>query len=324
MSTLDGTFSGVIGTWHLVAERRVQGRSDIDDPTYEQDGNGPWMRTSGAAAVPPDGEEATEVHGLTLTIAEDGTFTESGESTATVFDADGVETAGEGFSGRLEVVGSRLVAFAGDRVHEPVPAIADPSLLRLSDGSVDIAELFETIDEHLVRTQNVVTDGIYLVRSVLVYSRTAPAVSLSAEQPQLSTTASDGARQEAEAALVASLLAGVQGDWKEIVAYANADGSQITTVTFSVNADGSGHHHLSQDFRPDPRPDLLWKEHRATTPNQKGKKWGTAVVVVRPPDAATWQVDYRVSRVLRGEYDETYHRYKKYLPIFLDENGLDR
>lgn len=316
----------VVGTWHLVAEHRAEGQADPEALDYDHDGNGVWMQTSGAMDV----ATATSSSGLTLAIATDGTFAETGKSTATLFDAEGVETLGEGFEGRLEPVGSRLWAFTGDRFNEPVPSIAEPAILRLSDGSTDIAECFEVVDGRLVRTQNVATDGIYLVRAVLIYDRTAPAT-LSEQAAEAGrdgspqqVEAKDCARQDAEAALTEALRDSVRGAWKEIVAYANADGSHIMTTTFSVNVDESGGHRLAQDFDPHPRVESLWADHRAAATSERGQKWGTAVVVVRPDRAAEWHVDYRVSRVMRGEHDDTYKRYRKYLPIFLEENGFDQ
>lgn len=318
------TIADLAGTWYLVGEHRTDDQADTEAPTFEVDGNDDWMRTSGASSAPM----AAPAEGLTLTISEDGAFSEVGESSVSLFDADGVETSGEGFSAHLESVGQVLAAFTSSRrLSEPVRSIADTSLLRLSDGDTDIAELFELTGGQVVRTQNVVTDGIYRTRSVLIYDRTEPASAPVSSQAEEAKSDSSPAHSEelgrAEQALVTALINSVQGDWKEIVAYSNADGSNLMTLTLSVNVDATGTHSASQEFDPRPKLDALWKAHRKLSKNSKGKQWGTAVLVLRPPSSPTWQIDYAVSRVMRGEYDETYRRYKKYLPIFLEENGFE-
>ena len=218
--------ANMLGVWHLVLGSDQRAEADLDDPHHDLDGNGAWMRTSGrkdlAAAAP--------VSGLTLTISASGDFTEEGESSVSLFDAHGVETAGEPFAGRLALTALGMQAFTDPRqIPATVQSIADTSVLRCSDGDTDISEIFEVVDDRLVRTQNVVTDGIYLARVTLIYAREPsntpdPGPEHADAVLRAGVVASDDAALAAERKLVELLIAGAPPAWQRLVAYVSVWG----------------------------------------------------------------------------------------------------
>jgi len=314
MQETAGDFAQVAGTWFLVGENRIYADADIDSPTHRVDGNDVWMHTRGTVT---DVATATRQDGLTLTIAVGGTFTEDGVSKVSLFDADGAETSGEAFSGRLEPSATGFTVFTDHReIREPVLSISDTTSLRISDGDTDIAEFFEVIGSQLVRTQNVATDGLYLTRVVLVYDRVAPT-----PLPRDEVVPVD--RSEAEEALLVAVHAELDGSWKRVVALMIGDsGGLLGIMTFAVVQDVSGEHRL-ESFSTGAAFDAAMKRHRSTVLNDKGKQWGNVVLLVEPPATITWDVDYKKTD---GDFyaSDRFRHYNKYLPHYLAEHGLDR
>lgn len=158
----------IIGTWRLTGHHEDFYRGSFDtggvsgedltrvlDKLWDQ-----WMEE-----LPTDIPEFAEVTGRELTIAEDGTLTETGSIDERTMDVDGVLTPGEEpFSGNVQSAGGFLVIMADD-----AESVGD--YCRISDGDADVADSLQLVDGTLIRAQSLVTDGMYPSRIWLRYER---------------------------------------------------------------------------------------------------------------------------------------------------------
>lgn len=114
----------------------------------------------------------TPLTGLTLTIAEDGTFTEDGTAEVNWFDDEGVlESDARPFDGTLVTAAGGTFLIGEEGVQATVFAGADNLRLRIDDGDTAITDLVRVDGDQLLRRMSVVTDEMYPSRILLAYRR---------------------------------------------------------------------------------------------------------------------------------------------------------
>lgn len=156
MNTPGEQITRCLGTWTLTAFGLIDNEQAPDRGMASQ-----WC-----VGVPARVPEQRPAAGLTLTIAEDATFTEtSGEGAELLdfFTDDGVlDTAASAFDGSLLSVDGRVFLRATE---------AEPSgTARLDDGDVEIADELIRDGGDLLRVASVVVDGMYLYRYAYRYA----------------------------------------------------------------------------------------------------------------------------------------------------------
>lgn len=110
--------------------------------------------------------------GLTLTIAEDGTFTETGAATVPWFDDEGVlEPKAIPFDGTVATSPGGVFLLGSEGLQNAVFADAADLRLRIDDGDTGITDLITVDGDRLVRVMSVITDEMYPSRIRLVYRR---------------------------------------------------------------------------------------------------------------------------------------------------------
>ncbi|MCE2595823.1 hypothetical protein K6Y31_13505 [Motilimonas cestriensis] len=163
--------TSLVGSWVLIGSVAINSEVAFIGEDTDPNGVGNWLNGRAGELV---GQIKT-VNGLTLTIADNGAFTEvkTGKLSITWYDQEGVlESEVEPFNGTLVLKGEGAFLVA-----EAIPNWAQPTAndygvaLRYDDGDTIIAEWLECIDNRLVRTVNVVTDELYLDRIVMVYQK---------------------------------------------------------------------------------------------------------------------------------------------------------
>lgn len=149
-------FTPFLGSWSLTGFGLIDNMHSPDMRTADQ-----WC-----VSVPVPVPEQRPASGLTLTIAEDTTFTEAAGEGAELLDFftdDGVlDTAASAFDGSLFCVDGRV--FLRSEEEEPV------GTARLHDGDVEIADELTRDDRDLLRIASVVVDGMYLYRYAYRYT----------------------------------------------------------------------------------------------------------------------------------------------------------
>jgi len=110
--------------------------------------------------------------GLTLTIAEDGTFTETGAADVAWFDEEGA-LGGEAhpFDGTLATSPTGTFVLSAQGVQAAAFADATDLRLRLDDGDTAITDLVTVDGDGLVRIMSMLTDELYPSRVRLAYRR---------------------------------------------------------------------------------------------------------------------------------------------------------
>ncbi|HEY2038426.1 MAG TPA: hypothetical protein VGG95_02105 [Edaphobacter sp.] len=165
----------VLGKWKLTASANVTSQIAFDESNEpDPNGVGDWLNGFDEGLV----SSATATSGMLLAIKEDGFFTERVTGTPNVnwFDVEGV-------------LCEKVVPFDGAVVEGveraylcpvKIPSRAVPengrygeAVLRYDDGDTKIADSIHFMHEKLIRTINVVTDELYLDRTVLVYQRSS-------------------------------------------------------------------------------------------------------------------------------------------------------
>lgn len=145
-----------LGIWALTAFGLIDNEQAPDQETADQ-----WC-----VSVPSRVPEQRPAAGLTLTITEDATFTETAGEGAELLDFftdDGVlDTAASAFDGSLFSVDGRVFLRAAEQ--EPV------GTTRLDDGDVEIADELIRHGDDLLRVTSVVVDGMYLYRYAYRYA----------------------------------------------------------------------------------------------------------------------------------------------------------
>lgn len=159
------------GTWLLTAAISTNGAIPIVDGETEEGAVDAWLYGSSHDML----GQTTPAHGLTLSIAADGSFAEEKTSTPalTWFDSEGVLDARvTPFDGVIHTEGSIGYLLLREPISWATPS--DPlraTRVRYDDGDMIICDKLELVGEALVRTMSVVTDELYLDRTVLVYRR---------------------------------------------------------------------------------------------------------------------------------------------------------
>jgi hypothetical protein len=157
-----------LGIWTLIGS--VEIREEL--PEVDADWNY-WFTSASSEQI----QRIQPVKGLTLTIHDDSTFSEklSGKPNVYWFHSEGyLSDTVEPFSG--------AVNFYNDTAYlRPSEARldykSDDKRLR-ADGDMEISEQISIIDNQLVRTVNVVTDGSQLDRVIMIYEKGAEKTNL--------------------------------------------------------------------------------------------------------------------------------------------------
>ncbi|QDT18117.1 hypothetical protein [Alienimonas californiensis] len=168
----------LVGQWTLIAAVQITDELPVEDEGVAG-GRPPemaaWLRGDGGDLA-PNGSPAA---GLTLTVRADGRFEErflrAAELGVTVefYDRHGIATLPpEPFDGRLRTIDGK--AWAAPTGDGPPLIASDDSPVRYDEGDTVVSEQFSVREGRLLRTQNVVTDELYLSRSVFIYDRATP------------------------------------------------------------------------------------------------------------------------------------------------------
>jgi hypothetical protein len=165
------------GRWELVA---AAAEEDIpndyaDDKTNIGHGwvpvdefNRRWLAGEPLHPEPP----LTPLTGLTLTIAEDGTFTETGAADVAWLDDEGVlEQNARPFDGTVETAPGGTFLIGEEGVQAAVFADATDLRLRIDDGDTGITDLLTLDGDQLLRTMSMITDEMYPLRIRLAYRK---------------------------------------------------------------------------------------------------------------------------------------------------------
>ncbi len=326
------------GYWRLVAATDIESTiEDLPDEGGTVPDHDLWLRGSGLDHL----DTLDPADGLLLSVAADGHLTVVGESSLWTFDAEGVEiNAGERFDGVVStgVLGPTVFADGRPAPDGPVQGVADPSILRCGDGSVDIVDRLQLTPEgRLVRTQNVVTDGIYCRRLVHVYepisadehaaidaARRAGAAAASAEAvASLDWTEVD----RIQSAIVDDLVAVADGEWERLVCKADmVKGMGLSTMSCSIQSTGAEFERGRLDVSDSCRQ--LWVDLCQTALDDSGRPCGSAAVIVDPgePPQVRWDLKFgpslRETDIVAAQRDERERYYSRHLPHFLEERGL--
>ncbi|MFI7676101.1 hypothetical protein [Actinophytocola sp. NPDC049390] len=127
-----------------------------------------WLAGEVFTAEPP----LAPLTGLTLTIAEDGTFTETGAADVAWFDDEGVlEPSARPFDGTLATSPAGVFLLGEEDVQAAVFADATDLRLRVDDGDTGITDIVTIEDDELRRVMSMITDELYPSRIRLTYRR---------------------------------------------------------------------------------------------------------------------------------------------------------
>ena len=165
------------GRWELVAaaaEEHVKSRCDDGDLVIGDvrvpidEFNRRWL----AGEMFTEEPALTPLTGLTLTIAEDGTFTETGSADVAWFDDEGVlEAKARPFDGTLATSPAGTFLLGEEGLQAGVFADATDLRLRIDDGDTAITDLVTVEGDGLVRIMSMITDELYPSRIRLAYRR---------------------------------------------------------------------------------------------------------------------------------------------------------
>lgn len=163
-----------VGTWHLTASTTIN--SEISFVGEEPDPNGVnnWLKGNGQELI----EKAETTSGLSLKISSNGSFIEEKNADTKVdrFDGEGVLSL-DAFTltGTLKsnsygvfLEQSSIPSWANSSTSAPEKYDA---FVRFDDGDTKISDSIEIQGNTLIRTVNVVTDELYLMRVVYLYTR---------------------------------------------------------------------------------------------------------------------------------------------------------
>ena len=165
------------GRWALVAAAAQESpNTDYDDgdlvigdtrlPVDEF--NRRWLAGEVFTQEPP----LAPLTGLELTIAEDGTFTETGAAAVEWFDDEGVlESEARPFGGTLATSPAGTFLLGEEGPQAAVFEDAADLRLRIDDGDTGITDLLTVKGDGLLRVMSVITDELYPSRIRLAYRR---------------------------------------------------------------------------------------------------------------------------------------------------------
>lgn len=159
------------GKWELVAAVAFDpGETAAAEAGVSRDEfNHGWLAGDVLTEEPP----LEPLTGLTLTIAADGSFTETGTAAVEWFDEEGVlESNAVPFNGTIETTpaGMFLLSEAGPATKGEFADLPDLRLRR-DDGDTGVTDLLTVDGDHLTRVMSVITDGVYPNRVRLEYRR---------------------------------------------------------------------------------------------------------------------------------------------------------
>jgi hypothetical protein len=165
------------GRWELVAaadEEFPETRYDDGDLVIGDvrlpidEFNRRWLAGEVFTQEPP----LTPRSGLTLTIAEDGTFTETGAAEVSWFDDEGVlEADARPFDGTLATSPAGTFLLGEQGLQAVVFKDATDLRLRIDDGDTGITDLITVEGDGLLRVMSVITDEMSPCRVRLAYRR---------------------------------------------------------------------------------------------------------------------------------------------------------
>lgn len=157
--SIPGDMTGnLVGAWRMESAGSIEVDWPHDDFSDVGSVLGPWL--DGDGEVP---ELSPVGFPIDLTIRPDGSFVElaDGLGEARPFDAEGVLVQlGETFHGYVITENGRDFVMANDGNRDGVHRWDDP----------EIVEELVCLGDQLIRTQNVVVDGLYRIRVVMAYS----------------------------------------------------------------------------------------------------------------------------------------------------------
>lgn len=163
--------TAVVGAWLLVATTTTSSDLALVDATYHIPAMNAWLYGTSHDLL--DAVEPTA--GLRLVINADATFTEekTGDLILSWYDRDGVlDQHVTPFSGIIKTPKKRMYLHP-----EQLSAYAIPTgkfrqaRVRYDDGDTIICDTLDLINGALVRTMSVVTDELYLDRTILIYHK---------------------------------------------------------------------------------------------------------------------------------------------------------
>jgi hypothetical protein len=161
----------LVGTWLLTASLSIEGEisfvANRPDPAGVED----WLYGSSHELL----AQATPAGGLILRIERDGNFTErrQGQPQVPWFDAEGVlDTEITTFDGVIRADGRVGYLLLATPIKWAIPKDRlRKTRMRYDDGDTVICDKVEPIDGRLIRTVSVISDALYLERTVLIYCK---------------------------------------------------------------------------------------------------------------------------------------------------------
>jgi hypothetical protein len=164
------------GRWSLIGNAAVAAEVAFIDGRLHPDGVNDWLNE-----VETGLEEHIKANsGVDIEIATDGRYIERvlGQGQLRCFNAEGVLTDAAPCVGKV-VTTEQAGYLRPDEVPKwdlPKPGKYGKAVLRLDDGDIQIADCIRIQGIYLIRTTNVVTDGLRLDRTVFVYKKQPPAL----------------------------------------------------------------------------------------------------------------------------------------------------
>ena len=167
-----------VETWHLTASTTINSEISFIDEEPDPNGVKNWLKGNGLDLV----EKAETASGLSLQVFPDGRFVEE-KHTDTKTDSKVDRFDGEGVLNPdpFTLTGTLKSNTYGVFLEQAsVPSWANSSansserydaFVRFDDGDTKISDSIEIQGNNLIRTVNVVTDELYLMRVVYVYTR---------------------------------------------------------------------------------------------------------------------------------------------------------
>lgn len=160
----------VVGTWLLAAAISINSEVDLTE-TATAGGIDAWLYGSSNHLL----NQAQPLEGLKLTIGADATFAEVKTHALNLawYDREGVlDEQVTPFDGIVTIEGNLMY------LHPEAPiagALSEAEVrnarVRYDDGDTIICDQIERVNDMLVRTMSVVTDELYLDRTILIYQR---------------------------------------------------------------------------------------------------------------------------------------------------------
>ncbi len=163
----------LIGRWTLSSAISTNDQIPVIENEPDPEGVSRWLNGTDVEVV----KQSEPTSGLEFEITPDGRFTEqiTGKANVMWFDAEGVLTEVTPFGGTVVSNDQGVYLIPDDVPNDarPIDGRYGKAILRLDDGDTKICDGLCLLNDHLVRTVNVVTDELYLNRVVIVYTRSS-------------------------------------------------------------------------------------------------------------------------------------------------------